>query len=194
MQAGQIMQSAGQLQRRVRPPFEDGDGALQQRRGIGEPALGAKCRRQIVQAAGDCTVARPQGRFPQIQRRPIVGGGSGIAAGAIGEAATDAERAGQIERGHVRRRFENADGPVDRRGRRGDIADPALQQGVIAQLLRHHRVDDARYAEGVAAFGETGMIELVATVGYYCLVSLTLNAFRVPLAEGMTDPFPGIAD
>ena len=65
---------------------------------------------------------------------------------------------------------------------------------ITHDLLRHHRVDDARYAEGVAAFGETGMIELVATVGYYCLVSLTLNAFRVPLAEGMTDPFPGIAD
>ena len=34
------------------------------------------------------------------------------------------------------------------------------------------------------------MIELVATVGYYCLISLTLNAFEIPLEAGMRDPFP----
>ena len=34
------------------------------------------------------------------------------------------------------------------------------------------------------------MIELVSLVGYYCLVSLTLNIFEVPLDNGMEDPFP----
>jgi hypothetical protein len=34
------------------------------------------------------------------------------------------------------------------------------------------------------------MIELVATIGYYCLISLTLNAFEIPLEPGMKDPFP----
>ena len=28
------------------------------------------------------------------------------------------------------------------------------------------------------------------TVGYYSLVSLTLNAFEIPLREDMSDPFP----
>jgi hypothetical protein len=35
-------------------------------------------------------------------------------------------------------------------------------------------------------------VELVASVGYYCMVSLTLNAFQVPLAEGMDDPWPDL--
>jgi 4-carboxymuconolactone decarboxylase len=44
----------------------------------------------------------------------------------------------------------------------------------------------------VAAFGETGTVELVTTIGYYCLISLTLNAFDVKLADGMQDPFPDL--
>lgn len=60
---------------------------------------------------------------------------------------------------------------------------------VAAQLLVNHRLSDELYAKAVRVLGETQLIELVATVGYYSLVSLTLNAFEVPLREGMTDPF-----
>ncbi len=31
---------------------------------------------------------------------------------------------------------------------------------------------------------------VVTTIGYYCVVSLTLNAFEIPLPESWTDPFP----
>ena len=34
------------------------------------------------------------------------------------------------------------------------------------------------------------VVELVSSVGYYCMVSLTLNAFEVPLVDGMIDPWP----
>ncbi|MFT5209499.1 MAG: 4-carboxymuconolactone decarboxylase [Flavobacterium sp.] len=61
---------------------------------------------------------------------------------------------------------------------------------VALELLENHRITDTTYTEGIAAFTENGMIELVATVGYYCLISLTLNAFEIPLEDGMTDPFP----
>lgn len=61
---------------------------------------------------------------------------------------------------------------------------------ITSKLLREHRVDDASYAEGEAALGEAQLVELVATIGYYCLVSLTLNMFQVPLREAMSDPFP----
>jgi hypothetical protein len=44
---------------------------------------------------------------------------------------------------------------------------------------------------GVSEFGEESMIELVLTVGYYCLICHTLNTFQVPLEPGMEDPFPG---
>lgn len=61
---------------------------------------------------------------------------------------------------------------------------------VARALVREHRLDDALYAEAHATFGEEGLIELVTTVGYYGMVSLTLNAFEVPLEPGMADPFP----
>ena len=32
--------------------------------------------------------------------------------------------------------------------------------------------------------GKRGLVELVTLVGYYCLVSLTLNAFELGLPEG----------
>lgn len=48
--------------------------------------------------------------------------------------------------------------------------------------LRAHR--------GVALWGENGMIELVTVIGCYCIVSLTLNSFEIPLSEAMQDPFP----
>lgn len=73
-----------------------------------------------------------------------------------------------------------------------DDAREAAAHRVAATLLREHRLDDALYAEARDRLGETGLIELVATIGYYCLVSLTLNTFQIPLGEGMTDPFPDV--
>ena len=67
----------------------------------------------------------------------------------------------------------------------------ALAHEVASALLQAHRLDDALYARAVAELGESGLIELVTIVGYYCQISLTLNAFEVPLTDGMTDPFPG---
>lgn len=66
----------------------------------------------------------------------------------------------------------------------------SLAHRVAGALLASHALDDALYDRGVEVLGETGMVELVMTVGYYCLVSLTLNAFQIPLREGMQDPFP----
>ena len=62
---------------------------------------------------------------------------------------------------------------------------------IAAEMLNSHRISDEIYKAGVSAFSEEGMIELVATVGYYCLISLALNSFEIPLEEGMEDPFPG---
>ena len=52
----------------------------------------------------------------------------------------------------------------------------------IAQALHVHRkLPDALYAEGVRVLGETGLVELVGILGYYTLISMTINAFNVPL-------------
>ena len=72
----------------------------------------------------------------------------------------------------------------------GLMGDEDLAYRVAQELVSAHRIEDATYAEAVAAFGEEALVELVTTIGYYCLVSLTLNAFEVPLLESMEDPFP----
>jgi 4-carboxymuconolactone decarboxylase len=54
---------------------------------------------------------------------------------------------------------------------------------VSSVLLAQTKIDAALYAQGIAALGETGMVELVAILGYYCMVALTLNAFEIGLPE-----------
>jgi 4-carboxymuconolactone decarboxylase len=45
------------------------------------------------------------------------------------------------------------------------------------------------YQRAVARFGEQGLVELLAVLGFYTFVSMTLNAFDVPM-PGVTPPFP----
>lgn len=77
-----------------------------------------------------------------------------------------------------------------------DGEDPGFEGGellsyrIARQMLTEHGISDETYGLGLERFTETGMIELVATVGYYCLISLTLNSFKVPLEPGVEDPFP----
>jgi len=70
-----------------------------------------------------------------------------------------------------------------------DPADAASYQ-VARELLTTHRLSAATYTEAAERFGESGLVELVSIIGYYCLICLTLNAFEVPLTAQMTDPFP----
>ncbi len=79
--------------------------------------------------------------------------------------------------------------------RRGES--PTLEDGVenlsyeiATALLTDHRMSDSLYSRARETFSENELIELVTIIGYYCLVSLTLNAFDIPLANTMTDPFP----
>jgi len=55
------------------------------------------------------------------------------------------------------------------------------------------RVEDAVYRRCLELFGEAGVIDLMATLTHYTMVSLTLNSFQVPVSEGAkTPPFgPG---
>lgn len=47
-----------------------------------------------------------------------------------------------------------------------------------------HRVSDETYRRAVELLGEKAVVELVGVIGYYCLVSLTLNVFQVGLPSG----------
>ncbi len=78
-----------------------------------------------------------------------------------------------------------------------DGRDPAFERddertvhAVATQLLETKRVDHDTYAAAVELLGETGMVELVSLVGYYCLISSILNTFEVPLPPGETPIWP----
>jgi len=47
-----------------------------------------------------------------------------------------------------------------------------------------HGLDRPLYDRGVARFGERGIAELMAVIGFYTLVSMTLNAFEVEVEAG----------
>lgn len=56
-------------------------------------------------------------------------------------------------------------------------------------VLETKRVPKALYDETKAALGEEGVVDICAVAGYYCLVSVTLNAFEVELPEGVSPAF-----
>ena len=58
------------------------------------------------------------------------------------------------------------------------------------ELLETRRLKDATFNSAVKALGQQAVIEVIATIGYYSMVSLTLNAFQVPLPAGVKSPFP----
>lgn len=60
--------------------------------------------------------------------------------------------------------------------------------GFVTEYLKTHRVSDATYAAALAMLGEHGVVDLVGIVGYYGLVSMTLNVFEVGLPAGEKEP------
>lgn len=55
-----------------------------------------------------------------------------------------------------------------------DVASALVSGGVLPELT---------YAQAIAAFGEQGTAEFIYLVGLYCMVSVTLNGFDVPVPE-----------
>jgi 4-carboxymuconolactone decarboxylase len=63
-------------------------------------------------------------------------------------------------------------------------ADETLIFDFVSELLATGHVGDAAYGKVLAKWGEKGVIDLTATVGYYCVASLVLNVALHPLPEG----------
>lgn len=79
-----------------------------------------------------------------------------------------------------------------RQGRRPDglSTTAAAVHDFATELHRHRAVSDETYSRAEAALGLQGVVDLVGILGYYTLISMTINAFHVPLPEGAPDPFP----
>ncbi len=60
----------------------------------------------------------------------------------------------------------------------------------IKELYKKRRVSDRTYARVHALVGDAGMVEFAGIIGYYGLVAMTLDIFRVPIDDGAALPFP----
>jgi 4-carboxymuconolactone decarboxylase len=77
-----------------------------------------------------------------------------------------------------------------REGRPPVFADPQekLIYDFARDLQQNGRVPDAIYAAARECFGVKGVVELTALIGYYTMVSMTLNAHGIPLPDGESEP------
>ncbi len=76
-------------------------------------------------------------------------------------------------------------------------APPPLPEGEAREVYEYARQiqlnnepDDASYNAIKARWGERGVVELTAMIGFYTMVCIALNAHRIPLPEGVTPPLP----
>lgn len=72
----------------------------------------------------------------------------------------------------------------------GMAEDEAAVHDFARALVDEGDVPDAVFDRCKALFGERGCAELLGACGFYVAVGFTLNVARVPLPEGVSDPFP----
>jgi 4-carboxymuconolactone decarboxylase len=59
----------------------------------------------------------------------------------------------------------------------------------IQELYKTRRVSDKAFKRVSAILGDPATVEFVGILGYYVLISMILNVFRMPIPEGETLPF-----
>ncbi|MBI3126456.1 MAG: carboxymuconolactone decarboxylase family protein [Candidatus Tectomicrobia bacterium] len=69
-------------------------------------------------------------------------------------------------------------------------ADEAAVYGFATELLETKFVSDAAFKAVMDLFGERGALDLTVLLGHYAMVSMTVNAFEVPVPPGVEPPFP----
>jgi len=67
--------------------------------------------------------------------------------------------------------------------------DELIAYDTCRSLHEHRELPADLYARAVAQFGEEGLMELVATIGFYTMVAMTLHAFDVTVPDGVDPPF-----
>jgi 4-carboxymuconolactone decarboxylase len=80
----------------------------------------------------------------------------------------------------------------DLRGGREPKSAPKDERAIhafIRELYKTNRVSDRTYQRVHAILGDAAMVELVGILGYYALISMTLNVFRMMPAADAKLPF-----
>lgn len=67
-------------------------------------------------------------------------------------------------------------------------ADEETALDFVAELMLRHGVSDATYAEATRCFGQPGVVELTALVGYFVMVCWIMNVARTPGNAGTSTP------
>lgn len=67
-------------------------------------------------------------------------------------------------------------------------ADEMAAYELAQELLATRDVSDATYARARAVLGERGILDLVAVLGYYSLIAMSMKTFALE-PEGVADPF-----
>ncbi|MEL7536500.1 MAG: carboxymuconolactone decarboxylase family protein [Pseudomonadota bacterium] len=60
-----------------------------------------------------------------------------------------------------------------------DRDDEQVVYDIAKAILTDRHIADELYAQGVAALGDAGMVDLIGILGYYCMICLTLNTFEI---------------
>lgn len=76
--------------------------------------------------------------------------------------------------------------------RRPDMApeDELLVYDICSSLHKTHQLPMDLYERAIESFGEQGLVDIIATIGYYTFISMILNAFDIGLFDGSRGPFP----
>jgi 4-carboxymuconolactone decarboxylase len=79
-----------------------------------------------------------------------------------------------------------------RQGRRPTsmAADEEVVYDLVIELLRDRHVTDATFLKAQTLLGEQQVVDLVATAGFYVMVSFVIAAGRVAVPDGEPDPMP----
>jgi 4-carboxymuconolactone decarboxylase len=68
------------------------------------------------------------------------------------------------------------------------LEDEILIYDFVTELLEQRTVSQVTYDRAQVMLGDRGVVDLVGIVGYYCLVSVTLNVFDMPLPDAEQNP------
>lgn len=71
-----------------------------------------------------------------------------------------------------------------------EASDEQIVHSFARSMLRSGRVEAGEYEAAVELLGDVGVVELTTLIGYYCLISLTLNTFGIELPAGLQPIWP----
>lgn len=70
----------------------------------------------------------------------------------------------------------------------GLAGDLGCAVGFALELLARNGVSEDSYAEAVACFGESGVVELTSLIGYFAMICWVMNVARTPGPAGSSTP------